>query len=38
MARAFSVDPTAGLFASLAMGLNALLTSIIAPILAAWLI
>lgn len=38
MARAFSVDPMAGLFASLAMGLNALLTSLIAPVLAVWLI
>lgn len=32
-ARAFQVDPTAGIFAGIAMGLNALLTAIIVPLL-----
>lgn len=37
-ARAFAVDPVAGTFAGIAMGLNAVLTSVLAPILAAWLV
>jgi predicted murein hydrolase (TIGR00659 family) len=36
-ARAFSVDPVAGTFAGVAMGLNAVLTSALAPMLIAWL-
>lgn len=32
-ARAFQVDPTAGIFAGIAMGLNALLTAVIVPLL-----
>jgi len=37
-ARAFAVDPVAGTFAGIAMGLNAVLTSVLAPVLAAWLV
>ncbi len=37
-ARAFQVDPVAGTFAGVAIGLNAILTSIIAPVLIAWLV
>jgi putative effector of murein hydrolase len=32
-ARAFQVDPLAGTFAGIAMGLNALLTAILVPLL-----
>lgn len=35
-ARAFQVNPTAGAFAGLGMGLNALLTAILAPLLLQW--
>lgn len=35
-ARAFQVHPTAGAFAGLGMGLNALLTAILAPLLLPW--
>ena len=31
-ARAFSVDPIAGVFAGIAMGLNALVTAVAAPL------
>jgi len=37
-ARAFSVDPVAGVFAGLAMGLNAIVTPAIVPALLAWLL
>ena len=37
-ARAFQVDQTAGAFAGIGMGLNALLTALIAPLLAGWLV
>jgi predicted murein hydrolase (TIGR00659 family) len=37
-ARAFEIDPVAGAFAGIAMGLNAVLTAMLAPALAAWLI
>jgi predicted murein hydrolase (TIGR00659 family) len=37
-ARAFAVDPVAGTFAGIAMGLNAVLTSVLAPVLAGWLV
>ncbi|MDZ7711545.1 MAG: LrgB family protein [Roseovarius sp.] len=37
-ARAFQVNPTAGAYAGIAMALNALLTSIIVPMLVRWLI
>jgi len=37
-ARAFAVDPVAGTFAGIAMGLNAVLTSVLAPVLASWLV
>lgn len=37
-ARAFQVNPVAGTFAGVAIGLNALLTSIIAPLVIKWLI
>ena len=36
-ARAFAVDPVAGTFAGIAMGLNAVLTSFLVPPLLAWL-
>lgn len=36
-ARAFQVNETAGAFAGIGMGLNGLLTAVIAPIIAAWL-
>lgn len=35
-ARAFQVNPTAGAFAGLGMGLNALLTAILAPLVLPW--
>lgn len=35
-ARAFQVNPTAGAFAGLGMGLNAVLTALIAPIVLGW--
>ena len=37
-ARAFQVNPTAGAYAGIAMALNALLTSMIVPVLVRWLI
>ncbi len=37
-ARAFAVDPIAGVFAGLAMGLNAIVTSAVIPVLLPWLI
>ena len=37
-ARAFQVNPTAGAYAGIAMALNALLTSMIVPVLVQWLI
>ena len=37
-ARAFAVDPVAGTFAGIAMGLNAVLTSVLAPVLVGWLL
>ena len=37
-ARAFQVDETAGAFSGVGMGLNALLTALIAPIIAQWLL
>jgi putative effector of murein hydrolase len=37
-ARAFSVDPVAGVFAGLAMGLNAIVTPAVIPALLPWLI
>lgn len=37
-ARAFVVDPLAGTFAGIAMGLNAILTSILTPLLVHWLL
>ncbi|MCH1457183.1 MAG: LrgB family protein, partial [Planktomarina temperata] len=36
-ARAFKVNPIAGAYAGIAMALNALLTSLIVPILIRWL-
>ena len=36
-ARAFQVDPLAGAFAGIAMGLNALFTALATPIIVAWL-
>ena len=36
-ARAFQVDPVAGAFAGIAMGLNALFTSLAAPVVVGWL-
>lgn len=36
-ARAFAVDPVAGTFAGIAMGLNALLTSLLVPVIVRWL-
>ncbi len=36
-ARAFTVDPVAGVFAGIAMGLNAVVTPVLAPIVLAWL-
>jgi len=35
-ARAFQVNPTAGAFAGLGMGLNAIVTAVIAPIVLRW--
>ena len=37
-ARAFAVDPVAGVFAGLAMGLNAIVTPAVIPVLLPWLI
>ena len=37
-ARAFQVNPTAGAYAGIAMALNALLTSMIVPVLVRWLL
>ena len=37
-ARAFAVDPVAGVFAGLAMGLNAVVTPAVIPVLLPWLI
>jgi predicted murein hydrolase (TIGR00659 family) len=37
-ARAFQVNPTAGAYAGIAMALNALLTSMIVPVLVRWLV
>ena len=37
-ARAFQVNETAGAFSGVGMGLNALLTALIAPIIAQWLL
>lgn len=37
-ARAFAVNPVAGVFAGIAMGLNALVTTLLAPLLARWLL
>ena len=37
-ARAFQVDPVAGVFAGLAMGLNAVVTPAIIPALLPWLV
>lgn len=37
-ARAFQVNPTAGAYPDIAMALNALLTSLIVPVLVRWLI
>lgn len=37
-ARALQVHPTAGAFAGVGMGLNALLTALIAPVIARWLL
>jgi putative effector of murein hydrolase len=36
-ARAFQVDPVAGTFAGIALGLNGLITALIVPILIGWL-
>ncbi len=36
-ARAFSVDPVAGVFAGVAMGLNAVVTPILVPVILPWL-
>jgi len=36
-ARAFQVDPTAGAFAGIAMGLNALFTALATPVVVGWL-
>ena len=36
-ARAFAVDPVAGVFAGLAMGLNAVVTPAVIPALLPWL-
>lgn len=38
VARAFNVDATAGTFAGIAMGLNAILTAILVPLLVGWLL
>lgn len=37
-ARAYEVNPTAGLFAGIAMALNAVATTVVAPLAAAWLL
>jgi putative effector of murein hydrolase len=36
-ARAFQVDPVAGTFAGIALGLNGLITALIVPAMIAWL-
>ena len=35
-ARAFQVDPVAGTFAGIAIGLNAVMTAVIVPVLLGW--
>ena len=35
-ARAFTVDPLAGTFAGIAMGLNAVVSTLLVPLIAAW--
>lgn len=37
-ARAFTVDPVAGTFAGIAMGLNAILTAFVVPVIAGWML
>jgi len=37
-ARAFSVDPVAGVFAGIAMGLNAVATPVLAPLILPWFV
>jgi putative effector of murein hydrolase len=37
-ARAFQVDPLAGTFAGIALGLNGLLTALLVPLLLPWLL
>ena len=37
-ARAFSVDPVAGTFAGIAMGLNALLSAVLVPLIVRWVL
>jgi predicted murein hydrolase (TIGR00659 family) len=37
-ARAFTVDPVAGVFAGIAMGLNAVATPVLAPLILPWLV
>ena len=37
-ARAFTVDPVAGVFAGVAMGLNAVVTPALVPLILPWLI
>ena len=37
-ARAFTVDPVAGVFAGIAMGLNAVVTPVLAPLILPWLV
>ncbi len=37
-ARAFTVDPVAGVFAGIAMGLNAVATPVLVPLILPWLV
>ena len=37
-ARAFTVDPVAGTFAGIAMGLNALLSAVLVPLIVRWVL
>jgi len=37
-ARAFTVDPVAGVFAGIAMGLNAVATPVLAPLILSWMV
>ncbi len=37
-ARAFTVDPVAGTFAGIAMGLNALFSAVLVPLIVSWLL